>query len=212
MSCVNALQLDVPLNEAGLPDPASWQKAVPIIFCSDWRGENTDDLRETEVRMLWSYKFLFIRFRCRYREIYAYKGGNSRRDKLWMRDVAEIFIRPPGRRLRHYLEFEISPNGYWLDLDIAPNRKTILFCDLKSRAAIDPDASVWTAELAIPMNCLTAFFNPDDSWRVNLFRIEGSEPNRFYSAWHPTHTSQPNFHVPEAFGELHFLKAPSSRQ
>ncbi len=204
LSSLIAAQLDTPLEADGLPVPAAWEKAAPTVYNSDWRGENADARRETEVRVLWSYERLFFRFLCRYREIVVYEGGNCRRDKLWMKDVAEVFIRPRGWDLRHYLEFEISPNGDWLDLDIAPGEKTILFCDLKSRVTVDSSASIWLAEMAIPMNCLTASFRPDEIWNMNLFRIEGAEPNRFYSAWLPTNTHQPNFHVPEVFGELRF--------
>ena len=121
--------------------------------------------------------------------------------------MAELFIRPGTDDPGHYREFEISPNGDWLDLDIDRGQKSILYCDLKSRVRIDADASAWSAELAIPFSCLTAAFHPDEVWRLNLFRIEGPEPDRFYSAWRPTHTAKPNFHVPEHFGELHF--APS---
>jgi hypothetical protein len=188
-----------------LPGLADWESAQPITFCSDWRGEHEDPLRETEVRLLWSHQMLFIRFRCRYREIYVYAGGNSRRDQLWLRDVAELFIRPGNEDPGHYREFEISPNGDWLDLDILPGKKTHLFCDLKSRVILDADANLWTAELAIPFDCLTPSFNPGEIWRLNLFRIEGAEPNRFYSAWRPTNTPQPNFHVPDQFGRLQFV-------
>ena len=208
MNQIIASKLDRLLSNDGLPPASAWEKASPVMFCSDWRGEHPDSQRETQVRLLWSHEFLFLRFICRYREIYVYEGGNSRRDKLWEKDVAEAFIRPPQNDLRHYLEFEISPNGDWLDLDIAPGEKTILFCDMKSRVTIDSHASAWSAELAIPINCLTSTFSPDDIWNVNLFRIEGAEPSRFYSAWLPTNTPQPNFHVPEAFGELQFLRAP----
>lgn len=204
MNQVIALKLDKPLKNEALPSPSAWEKAQPVVYCSDWRGEHPDPQRETQVRLLWSHEFLFIRFLCRYREIYVYEDCNSRRDKLWLRDVAEIFIRPSGNDLRHYREFEISPNGDWLDLDIAPGEKSILYCDLRSRVFVDSDAYVWSADLAIPISCLTAAFNPDDVWSFNLFRIEGREPDRFYSAWQPTYTLQPNFHVPEVFGELHF--------
>ncbi len=152
--------------------------------------------------MLWSHDCLYLRFRCAYREIFVYEGGDSRRDRLWMRDVAEIFIQNPGDELRHYREFEISPNGDWLDLDISPGQKTILMCDMKSRVVRDADR--WTAELALPMKVLAPKFDPEEVWRLNLFRIEGRAPNRFYSAWRPTWTPEPNFHVPERFGELRF--------
>jgi alpha-galactosidase len=193
------------LDSKGLPCISAWEETESVAYSADWRGESRDPQRETCARILWSEESLFIRFNCRFRGIYVYDGGNSRRDQLWDRDVAEAFIRPPENALRHYLEFEISPNGDWLDLDIAPGEKTILGCDLKSRVVMDPNARSWTAELAIPMGCLTARFDPKDVWSINLFRIEGREPDRFYSAWQPTRTPRPNFHVPEAFGQLHFL-------
>jgi hypothetical protein len=46
-------------------------------------------------------------------------------------------------------------------------------------------------------------------WKVNFFRVEGAAEPRFYSAWRPTNTVEPNFHVPEAFGMLVFTEAGS---
>jgi hypothetical protein len=190
-------------DKEGLPPANAWDEAVPVAFCSDWRGENADPQRETEALLLWSPDHLFIRFSCRYREIYACDGKNSRRDQLWTQDVAELFIQRSSDELRHYREFEISPNGDWLDLNIHAGQKSFLMCDLKSRVV--RDAEKWIAELAIPMDSLTSEFTPDEIWRLNLFRIEGREPDRFYSAWRPTYTPKPNFHVPERFGELTFV-------
>lgn len=194
-----------PLDREGLPGISAWAAASPVSFCSDWRGKHPDPQRETEVRLLWSSESLFIRFRCRFRQIFAYEGAVGRRDQLWTRDVAELFIRTGAADPRHYKEFEISPNGNWLDLDISPGKKSILFCDLKSRVVVESNAPLWTAEMAIPMDCLSAKFDRRAAWRLNLFRIEGKEPDRFYSAWRPTYTPRPDFHVPEHFGELGFL-------
>jgi alpha-galactosidase len=199
-----AMELDTLLDKDGLPSSSAWEKAQPAIFCSDWRGQNPEPQLETRARLLWSQEYVFVQFLCRYRELYVYEECNCRRDELWDRDVAEIFIRPPEDKLRHYREFEISPNGNWLDLDIDHGTKRILFCDLKSRVTVNVDKRVWIAEMALPIPCLTTSFDPRDIWRLNLFRIEGCEPNRFYSAWQPTNTPKANFHVPEVFGELHF--------
>ncbi len=203
-------RLLTPTNREGLPQSAAWESAQPVVFCSDWQGQHADPQRVTEVRLLWSREFLFLRFRARYREIHVFPEANTRRDQLWLRDVAEVFIQPDTDGPRHYKELEISPNGSWLDLDInldldiSAGRKSELLCDLRSKATVDALARVWTAELAIPMSCLTARFRPEAVWRVNFFRVEGLEPSRFYSAWRPTRTPQPNFHVPEMFGELTF--------
>jgi len=58
--------------------------------------------------------------------------------------------------------------------------------------------------MALPLRRLIPTFDPSKIWKINFFRIEGSEPDRFYSAWRPTFTPRPNFHVPECFGELRF--------
>lgn len=204
MPQITAVRLDHSVTGAGMPESSEWERAAPVAFCSDWRGEHADPQRETLARFLWSDECLFVQFLCRYRMIYVYDGGNIRRDRLWLRDVAELFIRPGTDDPKHYKEFEISPNGDWLDLDIDYGQKSILYCDLRSSVSMDTDARIWSAELAIPFACLTAAFSPDEVWRLNLFRIEGPEPARFYSAWRPTFTPQPNFHVPEYFGELRF--------
>jgi hypothetical protein len=204
-SQIRAAKLPGLPDASGLPSTIAWNQATPVTFCSDWRGENSDPKRETEVRLLWSNHRLYVRFCCLYREIYVNDKPGGRCDELWLKDVAEIFIQRGADELRHYREFEVSPNGDWLDLDINHGQKSFLMCDLKSRVVCNGES--WVAELAIPMDCLTLEFNSDEIWRLNLFRIEGREPNRFYSAWQPTYTSKPNFHVPERFGELVFASS-----
>jgi alpha-galactosidase len=72
---------------------------------------------------------------------------------------------------------------------------------------VDPNKKLWVAELSIPMKSLVARFDPAATWRVNFYRVEGTAEPRFYSAWRPTSTPQPNFHVPEAFGRLVFVES-----
>jgi hypothetical protein len=59
------------------------------------------------------------------------------------------------------------------------------------------------------MKSLVMDFQIPTVWGVNFFRVEGASEPRFYSAWRPTNTPQPNFHVPEAFGALVFTEAAS---
>jgi hypothetical protein len=205
MNQITAAKMKGPLDAGGFPDNFAWAETQPVSFCSDWRAEHADPTRETTVQLLWSSNYLFIRFHCCYRELYVYDGSPCRRGQLWLRDVAEVFIRRETEEPRRYREFEISPNGDWLDLDILPGSKTILFCDLKSRVVLDQERGIWTAAMAIPMSCVTTAFDPRETWRLNFFRIEGRNPDRFYSAWIPTFTPQPDFHVPEVFGALKFL-------
>jgi len=201
-----AVRMAEPCDAAGLPMTLAWERAAPLLFDADWQGRNADPERETEVRLLWTVETLFLRFQARYRTITVFPDAdpNGRRDQLWDRDVAEAFFQPDRLHLRRYKEFEVSPNGFWIDLDIAPDEKRDLKSQLRRRVVLNERSKIWTAELAIPMRSVVALFDPTAAWRANFYRVEGAEEPRFYSAWRPTGTPAPNFHVPEAFGELVF--------
>ena len=213
-----------------------WRAAGPVRFCADWQGKNADPRLETEVRVLWSPETLYLRFVCRYDEMFLFEDSdpNGRRDHLWDRDVAEAFLQPPefvagaeggpgqaGDTRRstikyenvkkdfdapyaHYKEFEIAPNGMWIDLDIIPGGRGDLKSGLTRSVHVDKSAKVWTAEMAIPMKALTAKFNPEATWRVNFYRVEGKAEPRKYLAWQPTMAPEPNFHMPGKFGTMRF--------
>lgn len=187
---------------------AEWQNAAPITFCADWQGKNADLERQTTVRVMWSRQILYLRFECSYRELYMFddSDANGRRDHLWDRDVAEAFLQPDPSRRRYYREFEVSPNGMWIDLDIFPGGLSNLKSSLQRSVFLDEKSKKWAAELAIPMTALTRQFDPAKIWRANFYRVEGAKEPRAYMAWQPTNTETPNFHVPSAFGKLRFLK------
>ena len=206
-----AASLHGSLDAAGFPPSKAWRSAKPVLFDFDWQGKNPDPHRQTVVRLLWTYEFLYLKFVSRYRLITVFNDANpnGRRDQLWDRDVAEVFLQPDPAQLRRYKEFEVSPNGFWIDLEIANGALQHLQSGLQRRVNIKKAAKTWTAELAIPMKSLTQRFDPASVWRVNFFRVEGPTEPRFYSSWKPTNTPQPNFHVPERFGFLKFESIPA---
>src|SRR5690242_5907154 len=160
-SCVEG---GVPLDAAH-PAPA-WEHAEPIRFSTEWQGKNPHPELETEVRVLWSPEMLYLRFVCRYREIFVFEDSepNGRRDHLWDRDVAEAFLQPPPSIGKNYKEFEVAPNGMWIDLDISPSGLADLKSGLIRSVHGDEANKTWTAELAIPMKSLTPHFDPAQPW------------------------------------------------
>jgi alpha-galactosidase len=183
-----------------------WTSTSSIAFCSDWQGKNADPGRETRVRAMWSQQHLYLRFECSYRELFMFEDSDpsGRRDHLWDRDVAEAFLQPDPTRERFYREFEVSPNGMWVDLDIFPGGLADLKSGLQRSVVVDKKLRTWSAELAIPLQSITTNFDPSAIWRANFYRVEGTKEPRAYLSWQPTHTPQPNFHVPKAFGRLRF--------
>jgi alpha-galactosidase len=207
---IKAVRIIDPLTlDARNPAP-EWDQSSPVTFCADWQGKNHDPARETAIRVLWAPETLYVRFECRYRELFTFEDSdpNGRRDHLWDRDVAEAFLQPATSSGRYYKEFEVSPNGLWIDLDIFPGGLAHLDSGLQRSVWLDDVEQFWAAELAIPMNAITTQFDANDEWRVNFFRIEGTKEPRFYSAWQPTNTPKPNFHVPSAFGRMRFESSP----
>ncbi len=190
---------------------AEWQRASAVSFCTDWQGKHPDSRRETTVRVLWSDRSLYLRFESRYRELFLFDDSDAsgRRDHLWDRDVAEAFLQPHPSRERYYREFEVSPNGMWIDLDIFPGGLADLKSGLQRSVFLNQESHTWAAELAIPFTALTSHFDPAAIWRANFYRIEGTKEPRAYLAWQPTHTPEPNFHVPSAFGTLRFEPSPA---
>ncbi len=197
---------EISLNAAD--SSREWDSARPIRFSQNWQGQDPDPALETEVRVLWTPATLYLRFECSCREITVFLDSDSdgRRDRLWDRDVAEAFLQPKPSPGRYYKEFEVAPNGMWIDLDITPSGLADLKSGLTRSVHMDERRHLWVAELAIPMKAITLNFDPDAVWRVNFYRVEGREEPRQYMAWRPTHTAQPNFHVPQAFGRMRFVE------
>ena len=110
--------------------------------------------------MLWCPEKLYLRFECRFRELFLFADSepSGRRDHLWDRDVAEAFLQPDPAREHYYREFEVSPNGMWIDLDIFPGGLADLKSGLKKSAVLDAATHRWAAELAIPMKAITPAF------------------------------------------------------
>lgn len=208
LPAATAVRLPRAADPQGFPDPPAWHAAPPIHFNTDWQGLNADPARATEVRLLWTPETFFLKFHAHFREITVFPDSEptGRRDHLWDRDVAEAFLQPHPSDPLLYKEFEVSPNAMWLDLDLSHGKRRDLHSGLRRRVQLRQDTHTWIAELAIPMHSLTPSFDPRAIWRANFFRVEGPAEPRFYSAWIPTRTPQPNFHVPEAFGNLIFVQ------
>ena len=201
-----AAQVSAPIVlDAGHPSK-EWELTTPISFCEDWQGRNAAPERATVVRALWSPEMLYLRFECRYTQMTVFGDSepNGRRDHLWDRDVAETFLQPDSSKENFYKEFEVAPNGMWIDLDIGTGELVDLKSGLQRSVVVNEKAHQWVAELAIPMKALTANFDPKVEWRTNFFRVEGAAEPRHYYAWRATNTEQPNFHVPKAFGKMRF--------
>ena len=195
-------------------DSVTWKKAAAAFIVKDCsRTVDYPDL-ETEVRGFWTDRHLYLRFTCPYRSLNLFlPARNGRdRDKLWDRDVVEVFLGDDWKSIRHYREYEIAPTGdrvdLAIDLDKEGNDGKAWNSGWHTRARIDERAGVWYASARIPLTSVSrSRVSPGTRWRINLYRIDGNGPDseRRFLCWQPTCVvdRDPN-HVPEAFGTLIF--------
>jgi hypothetical protein len=170
-------------------------------------GEATPGHR-TELRSRWTDKNLYLLFICHYEQLYPKPNPSTTTEtnRLWDYDVAEAFIGSNFQDIKRYAEFQVSPHGEWVDLDIdrnpdPPNHNWLWNSGFEVKARINEKEKVWYGEMRIPMDKIdkrTPRVGQD--LRINFFRFQGPPPDRKRIAWQPTHAD--NYHVPEAFGLL----------
>jgi|SRR5918911_824530 alpha-galactosidase len=192
-------------------DQEEWERASPAHITRYWSGEEAPAGRQAEARVLWTGAALCVRFDCRQSEPLVVSATPQREEKtigLWERDVCEIFVAPDPLEPERYFEFEAAPTGEWLDLAIRqlPQARET---DWQYRSGMTAAARIQEGRIivamCVPWEAFPRAPQRGERWRANLFRCVGaSGPQRGYLAWQPTRTEQPNFHVPQAFGEIVF--------
>ena len=118
----------------------------------------------------------------------------------------ELFIGSNFENTRRYKEFDASPQGEWIDLDVDLNMadNTIGWvwrsgCEVSAR--IEPKANIWYAAMRIPFSDIDQNApGYGTRFRLNLFRCQGPPDDRCLVAWRSP--MQASFHVPERFGLL----------
>jgi hypothetical protein len=193
------------------PAVAFWRAARPIYAEKGPYGQSVGRHR-TEIRSRWTKKNLYFLFICPYDELNLKPSPSTSTEtfRLWDWDVAEVFIGSDFRNIQKYKEFEISPQGEWIDLDIdlaKPHHEDgwVWNSGFSVAARIDPAAKIWYGAMRVPFSALGSHVpSVGAEFRINLFRSQGPPPNRTQVLWEPTMSN--TFHVPEKFGLLRLTK------
>lgn len=194
-------------------NPASlfWRDSSPTYMDADAHGK-PDPGHRTEVRTRWTAKNLYFLFVCPYEELNLKPNPNrsAETNELWNWDVAEVFVGADFKDIRHYKEFEVSPQGEWIDLEIdlsKPHHEDGWKWNsgFQVSARIDEAAHVWYGAMKIPYSAIDDRQAAQGNMlRINLFRSQGAASARHQIAWSPPMTD--SFHTPERFGLLKLVK------
>ena len=183
-------------------------KGVRGVFAENGpKGDLTPGHR-TEIRSRWTRDNVYFLFVCPYEalNLKPSPSQSTETNKLWEWDVAEVFIGTDMSNIRHYTEFQVSPQGEWVDLDIdrdhpQPEGGWKWNSGFQVKARIDEARKIWYGEMKIPIRAIDK--RPavkGREMRINFYRLQGPGPQRKGIAWQPTNAA--SYHVPEAFGML----------
>jgi hypothetical protein len=193
------------------PHSEFWQKAIPVHAELDNFG-NLVAHHRTEIRSRWTKQNLYVLFECPYEDLYLKPAANTTAEtnELWNWDVAELFIGSDWINIRKYKEFEVSPQGEWVDLDInldLPDHTVgwTWNSGFQVAARVDSSTQFWYAAMRIPMAAIDQRLPvPGRVYRANLYRSQGPPDRHKSITWKPT--MKETFHSPESFGRLVLVK------
>lgn len=193
------------------PNAPQWKSVAGVVTENGRFGEKVPNHR-TEIRSVWTPKNLYLLFICQYEELNlkANPSTTTETNKLWEWDVAEAFIGTDLNDIKHYTEYQVSPQGEWVDLDIDrkpnPAKHDVDWnSGYEVKARVDAANKVWYGVMRIPI----AKFDKRKpkaglEMRANFYRIQGPPSNKKYINWQPVNNN--SYHTPEAFGVLRLGK------
>jgi hypothetical protein len=207
VECVRASQ-DVPLTL----DPASpfWHDARVVAVEKDRFGNIVPNFRAM-VRTRWTQKDIYFLFVSPYDELHLKPNPTTQKEtnELWNWDVAEVFIGSDFNDIQRYKEFEVSPQGEWVDLDINlhnPHHEDgwTWNSGFESAARIDESSHMWYAAMRIPFPAIDHQVPvAGHTLRINFFFSQGTPAHHHELAWQPP--MKQTFHVPERFGLIRLV-------
>lgn len=186
------------------PSIPFWLSAGAVFADRGPNGEILSRFR-TEIRSCWTNENLYFLFICPYAELNLNPSPNTTSEtfELWKWDVAEVFIGADFENINRYKEFEISPLGEWVDLDVDLSNPKFeegwrWESGFRLQARIDPLYKLWYGAMRIPFRSIVdGTIGNGTEFRINLFWCQ---PKGARIAWQPPLCN--TFHMPNRFGLL----------
>ena len=194
------------------PDSPFWRGISGVSIERSVLGPAMPQFR-ADVRSRWTKDNVYFLFSGPYEKLTLKPDPDlaSETYRLWEKDCFEVYLGADPEHINRYREFQMSPAGEFLDLDIDSTRPRPGYngedkwnSGLKVKARVDAARKYWYGEMKIPTAAVDARpAQPGNEMRINLFRQDGEPPNRDFLAWQIPGVWNP--HYPEKFGTLRLV-------
>jgi hypothetical protein len=194
------------------PDSEFWKGIQGVFIEKSVLGPAMPQSR-AEVRSRWTNEYVYFLFIGPYQKLTLKPNPDTVNEtyRLWEKDCFEVYLGADFERTNRYREFQMSPQGEFLDLDIDSNRDEPGFngeqnwnAGMKVKARIDETKKIWYGEMRMPIAAVDKRApKAGNEMRINLYRQDGAPPNRDFLAWQPPGVWNP--HHPEKFGVMRLV-------
>jgi hypothetical protein len=168
---------------------------------------------DTRVGLEWNENGLMVFFHGRFDKLRMVPESvphqtGQKTPRLWEdSDVYEVFIGVNASASSLYKEFQVSPDGRFIDIDV--NRQLDIsnhhwYSGMQCRSIIDGEMRIWSSVIELPWECFGLHKRADDVWHANFYRASGTFHGDELLAWSPTGYGPKCFHRPHLFGTILF--------
>jgi len=197
------------------PDSAFWKGIEGVVIDKSVLRPEMPKFR-AEVRSRWTKDNVYFLFIGRYEKLTLNAKPDLLKEtyRLWEKDCFEVYLGADFEHINRYREFQMSPQGEFLDLDIDSskprpgyNGEQAWHSGMKVKARVDDKKKIWYGEMRIPITAVD--HRPPkagNEMRINLYRQDGEASNRDFLGWQPPGIWNP--HHPEKFGTLRLVEKP----
>jgi hypothetical protein len=221
---VNRESYDVRRAPTAVPVDGHWEgaawKDVPALVIARPMGERPPHHPDTRAKLLLEPDALQIIFRVEDRHVRSVHGHQE----AVCRDSCVEFFFVPGTDLGDgYFNLETNCGGHMLfHHQLVPRGPAVTIsredCDRialhhSMPSTVEPEIPgpvVWTLQYRLPLEILSHYApvthpEPGVRWRANFYKCADRTSHPHWLTWSKVHRPQPDFHVPEDFGELVFV-------
>jgi hypothetical protein len=207
-----------PIVIDGVLDDAAWASASPAAELHGLWDSQTGPRQATRARLLWDDNYLYLAYDVDDIDITA--QYLNRDEPVYQDDAVEIFINPRPNQTSLYFGLEMNAREVIYDYALYADARIFvkqydmqgLLLETNHRGTMnvrDDTDTGWTLEVAIPWSNFDSMArrpSPGQSWKGQLNRWDGVQPNRRMSIWSDPLQTRAEPHIPARFGDFVFVE------
>ncbi|MBU0476029.1 MAG: carbohydrate-binding family 9-like protein [Bacteroidetes bacterium] len=187
---------------------------------NNFMGDFPTHFPKAKFKLSYNEKSLLLRFDLQ--DNFVIANSENHFDNVWEDSCVELFFTPSTNNEDGYFNLEINCCGKVYFQHQKSKRNQVKRMDINDIDKLNVKSSFsgsikeeivkptnWFIECEIPFDILAKYSRIElpsigVEWRANLYKCADASSHPHWLTWNKIDFPEPNFHLPEFFGELHF--------